>query len=79
MKDLTGVPSVDVEAASTRSSSTGLRRQPRVRSAGAAVGDDQAMPGGEPDEVIVYLPTLVAAFASLLATSRSLSRLAHAS
>ncbi|MBB5800010.1 hypothetical protein HDA41_007974 [Streptomyces caelestis] len=37
------------------------------------------MPGGEPDEVIVYLPTLVAAFASLLATSRSLSRLAHAS
>jgi hypothetical protein len=37
------------------------------------------MPGGEPDEVIVYLPTLVAAFASRLATSRSLSRLAHAS
>jgi hypothetical protein len=41
----------------------------------------RTMPEGDPDEVfdIVYHPTLVAAFASVLATSRSLSRLAHAS
>ena len=40
-----------------------------------------SMPEGAPDEVfdIVYHPTLVAAYASVLATSRSLSRLAHAS
>jgi hypothetical protein len=39
------------------------------------------MPEGAPDEVfdIVYHPTLVAAYASVLATSRSLSRLAQAS
>jgi hypothetical protein len=38
------------------------------------------MPEGEPDEVfdVVYHPTLVAAFASVLATSRSLAALAHA-
>lgn len=37
------------------------------------------MPEGDPDEVfdIVYHPTLVAAFASALATSRSLTALAH--
>lgn len=41
----------------------------------------RSMPQGAPDEVfdIVYHPTLVAAYASVLATSRSLSRLAHAS
>jgi hypothetical protein len=40
----------------------------------------RAMPEGEPDEVfdLVYHPTLVAAFASVLATSRALSRLATA-
>ncbi|MFE9021089.1 DUF6895 family protein [Streptomyces sp. NPDC007808] len=38
------------------------------------------MPEGEPDELfdIVYHPTLVAAFASVLATSRALSELTHA-
>ncbi|MFI9758883.1 DUF6895 family protein [Streptomyces sp. NPDC051963] len=38
------------------------------------------MPEGEPDEVfdMVYHPTLVAAFASVLATSRALTQLAHA-
>ncbi|WP_155054239.1 DUF6895 family protein [Streptomyces blattellae] len=38
------------------------------------------MPEGDPDEVfdMVYHPTLVAAFASVLATSRALSELAHA-
>jgi hypothetical protein len=41
----------------------------------------RTMPEGTPDEVfdIVYHPTLVAAFASVLATSRALSGLAHAS
>ncbi|MEU6919490.1 DUF6895 family protein [Streptomyces olindensis] len=41
----------------------------------------RTMPEGEPDEVfdIVYHPTLVAAFASVLATSRALSELAEAS
>lgn len=41
----------------------------------------RAMPEGEPDEVfdIVYHPTLVAAFASVVATSRALTELAHAS
>ncbi|KUM79147.1 DUF6895 family protein [Streptomyces curacoi] len=40
----------------------------------------RTMPEGEPDEVfdIVYHPTLVAAFASVLATSRALSALTHA-
>jgi hypothetical protein len=40
----------------------------------------RTMPEGDPDEVfdIVYHPTLVAAFASVLATSRALTRLAHA-
>ncbi|MEU1039426.1 hypothetical protein [Streptomyces sp. NPDC005907] len=40
----------------------------------------RTMPQGEPDEVfdLVYHPTLVAAFASVLATSRALSRLATA-
>ncbi|ELS58439.1 DUF6895 family protein [Streptomyces viridochromogenes] len=40
----------------------------------------RSMPEGEPDEVfdIVYHPTLVAAFASVLATSRALSALTHA-
>ncbi|WP_328350518.1 hypothetical protein OG800_05475 [Streptomyces sp. NBC_00445] len=39
-----------------------------------------AMPDGDPDEVfdLVYHPTLVAAFASVLATSRALTELAHA-
>ncbi|MFJ4198753.1 DUF6895 family protein [Streptomyces sviceus] len=39
----------------------------------------RTMPQGEPDEVfdIVYHPTLVAAFASVLATSRALTHLAH--
>ncbi|WP_328431077.1 DUF6895 family protein [Streptomyces sp. NBC_00453] len=38
------------------------------------------MPEGDPDEVfdLVYHPTLVAAFASVLATSRALTELAHA-
>jgi hypothetical protein len=38
------------------------------------------MPDGDPDEVfdLVYHPTLVAAFASVLATSRALTELAHA-
>ncbi|MEU9553884.1 DUF6895 family protein [Streptomyces fumanus] len=37
------------------------------------------MPEGDPDEVfdVVYHPTLVAAYASVLATSRSLTELAH--
>ncbi|MFJ4468105.1 DUF6895 family protein [Streptomyces sp. NPDC089424] len=41
----------------------------------------RTMPEGSPDEVfdLVYHPTLVAAFASVLATSRALSELAHAS
>ncbi|MFD7246793.1 DUF6895 family protein [Streptomyces massasporeus] len=41
----------------------------------------RTMPEGTPDEVfdIVYHPTLVAAFASVLATSRALTGLAHAS
>lgn len=41
----------------------------------------RTMPEGEPDEVfdVVYHPTLVAAFASVLATSRALTELAHAS
>ncbi|MER5209605.1 hypothetical protein ABT063_03190 [Streptomyces sp. NPDC002838] len=41
----------------------------------------RTMPEGDPEEVfdIVYHPTLVAAFASVLATSRSLTELAHAS
>ncbi|MFD5840228.1 DUF6895 family protein [Streptomyces chartreusis] len=40
----------------------------------------RSMPEGEPDELfdIVYHPTLVAAFASFLATSRALSELTHA-
>ncbi|WP_374200164.1 hypothetical protein [Streptomyces sp. AC555_RSS877] len=40
----------------------------------------RTMPQGEPDEVfdVVYHPTLVAAFASVLATSRALTQLAHA-
>jgi hypothetical protein len=40
----------------------------------------RTMPEGEPDEVFdtVYHPTLVAAFASVLATSRALTELAHA-
>ncbi|MEU6547175.1 hypothetical protein [Streptomyces sp. NPDC046859] len=40
----------------------------------------RSMPEGDPDEVfdIVYHPTLVAAFASVLATSRALTALAHA-
>jgi hypothetical protein len=40
----------------------------------------RTMPEGDPEEVfdIVYHPTLVAAFASLLATSRALTELAHA-
>ncbi|WP_151477457.1 DUF6895 family protein [Streptomyces albicerus] len=40
----------------------------------------RTMPEGEPDEVFdtVYHPTLVAAFASVLATSRALTQLAHA-
>ncbi|MFI6007513.1 DUF6895 family protein [Streptomyces sp. NPDC051243] len=40
----------------------------------------RTMPEGEPDEVfdIVYHPTLVAAFASVLATSRALAELTHA-
>ncbi|CAM5579841.1 putative protein OS=Streptomyces glaucescens OX=1907 GN=SGLAU_27765 PE=4 SV=1 [Streptomyces glaucescens] len=39
----------------------------------------RSMPEGEPDEVfdIVYHPTLVAAFASVMATSRVLTELAH--
>nr|WSZ17529.1 hypothetical protein OH837_31580 [Streptomyces canus] len=39
----------------------------------------RTMPQGAPDEVfdVVYHPTLVAAFASVLATSRALTRLAH--
>jgi hypothetical protein len=38
------------------------------------------MPEGEPDEVfdMIYHPTLVAAFASVLATSRALAELTHA-
>ncbi|MFF5979166.1 DUF6895 family protein [Streptomyces olindensis] len=46
-----------------------------------AVPAIRTMPEGEPDEVfdIVYHPTLVAAFASVLATSRALSELAQAS
>lgn len=41
----------------------------------------RTMPEGEPDEVfdMVYHPTLVAAFASVLATSRALTELTHAS
>lgn len=40
----------------------------------------RTMPEGEPDEVfdMVYHPTLVAAFASVLATSRALAELTHA-
>jgi hypothetical protein len=40
----------------------------------------RTMPQGSPDEVFdsVYHPTLVAAFASVLATSRALTQLAHA-
>jgi hypothetical protein len=40
----------------------------------------RTMPEGSPDEVFdsVYHPTLVAAFASVLATSRALAQLAHA-
>lgn len=40
----------------------------------------RSMPEGEPDELfdMVYHPTLVAAFASFLATSRALSELTHA-
>ncbi|CAM5608452.1 MULTISPECIES: DUF6895 family protein [Streptomyces] len=40
----------------------------------------RSMPEGDPDEVfdLVYHPTLVAAFASVLATSRALSALTHA-
>ncbi|MDF3149396.1 MULTISPECIES: hypothetical protein [unclassified Streptomyces] len=40
----------------------------------------RTMPEGEPDEVfdMVYHPTLVAAFASVLATSRALTELTHA-
>ncbi|MFG1664724.1 DUF6895 family protein [Streptomyces sp. Y7] len=40
----------------------------------------RSMPEGEPDEVfdMIYHPTLVAAFASLLATSRALTELTHA-
>ncbi|MFI1206927.1 DUF6895 family protein [Streptomyces sp. NPDC020802] len=40
----------------------------------------RTMPQGDPDELfdLVYHPTLVAAFASVLATSRALTRLAHA-
>ncbi len=40
----------------------------------------RTMPQGAPDEVfdVVYHPTLVAAFASVLATSRALMQLAHA-
>ncbi|MFC8242833.1 DUF6895 family protein [Streptomyces chartreusis] len=40
----------------------------------------RSMPEGEPDELfdVVYHPTLVAAFASFLATSRALSELTHA-
>ncbi|MFF1297418.1 MULTISPECIES: DUF6895 family protein [unclassified Streptomyces] len=40
----------------------------------------RTMPEGDPDEVfdIVYHPTLVAAFASVLATSRAMTRLVHA-
>ncbi|MCL8010079.1 hypothetical protein [Streptomyces sp. AS02] len=40
----------------------------------------RTMPEGEPDEVfdMIYHPTLVAAFASVLATSRSLAELTHA-
>ncbi|GHH43288.1 DUF6895 family protein [Streptomyces candidus] len=40
----------------------------------------RTMPQGDPDEVfdVVYHPTLVAAFASVLATSRALTQLAHA-
>ncbi|PAZ16453.1 hypothetical protein CLM62_07735 [Streptomyces sp. SA15] len=41
----------------------------------------RTMPEGDPEEVfdILYHPTLVAAFASVLATSRALTELAHAS
>ncbi|MFE2353724.1 DUF6895 family protein [Streptomyces parvulus] len=41
----------------------------------------RTMPEGDPDTLfdLVYHPTLVAAFASLLATSRALSELAHSS
>ncbi|MFE0256360.1 DUF6895 family protein [Streptomyces sp. NPDC059010] len=40
----------------------------------------RTMPEGEPDEVfdMIYHPTLVAAFASVLATSRALAELTHA-
>ncbi|WP_369174378.1 hypothetical protein AB5J49_43425 [Streptomyces sp. R28] len=40
----------------------------------------RTMPEGEPDEVfdMIYHPTLVAAFASVLATSRALTELTHA-
>ncbi|KOG42476.1 DUF6895 family protein [Streptomyces resistomycificus] len=40
----------------------------------------RTMPRGEPEEVfdVIYHPTLVAAFASVMATSRALTQLAHA-
>ncbi|MGW0331498.1 DUF6895 family protein [Streptomyces sp. NPDC003011] len=40
----------------------------------------RTMPQGDPDQVfdVVYHPTLVAAFASVMATSRALTQLAHA-
>ncbi len=59
--------------------------EPAWRAFAAAQQPDGAMPAvrtmpdGDPDTVfdMVYHPTLVAAFASVLATSRALSELAH--
>ncbi|MER5835513.1 hypothetical protein ABT116_32960, partial [Streptomyces sp. NPDC002130] len=55
--------------------------EPAAQQPDGAMPALRTMPEGPPDEVfdIVYHPTLVAAYASVLATSRSLSLLAHAS